>query len=67
MITSILSNYPGYTTGFSNITISDNHFNDSGDAFCNQAYNSGYAIPNLVFNGNTVTDGSLLGGAFLQS
>jgi hypothetical protein len=65
MITSIEGLDPGEPTGFANFTISGNTFNNSGIGFLPQAYGTGYAtFPNLVLQGNTVINGSLIGGAF---
>jgi autotransporter-associated beta strand protein len=68
MIDSILGNYPTYAAyeGFGNFTITGNQFNNSGDAFISQAYSGGGYPPftNFVMEGNTVTNGTLLAGAF---
>lgn len=65
--------YADEPIGFSNCTISDNTFNQSGAAFASQAYydtTPPYPCPpftNLVLQGNTVTNGSLLSGAFFSA
>ncbi len=66
MMTTILGTVPGFPTGFSDFTISNNTFDSTGAAFYSQNYGTTNqdAFPNLVLDGNTVTHGELLQGGF---
>jgi hypothetical protein len=68
MMTSIQGLYPNLPEGYSDFTISDNTFDHCGKGFNIQNYGTSTdltsAFPNLVFNGNMVTNGSLYDGGF---
>ena len=65
-ITSILGMYPTYAQyeGFAHFLIATNTFDNSGDVFVNQFYGNGFTLNDVVFRGNTVTHGNMLGGAY---
>ncbi len=65
-ITSILGMYAAFHAyeGFGDFLYEDSIFDRTGSVFLNQSYGGTKTIDGLVLQRNTVTNGSLIGGAF---